>query len=252
MIQPSNALVQESDLPIKILIVEDDPQMAKFISFKLNYLGYEVAGLATSESMAIQLTKELRPDLILMDILLDDDDDGIETANKILAFTDVPIVYLTAYEDEELFQRAKITKPFGYLLKPFNDRDLNLVIETASFQRSQKELLGQALEEARSIIDSAYLLIITVNTQGDIVEFNRAAQWVLGYSREEVRGKKIVDYLANKEDLNHIKRNIAHGQRGQMEVGFIQKDGQRMMCPLSVSVLIDARNNPAGILMISH
>ena len=151
----SSALVIEKDRPTRILIVEDDPQMAKFISFKLGYLGYEVAGIASNESMAIELAKELHPDLILMDIILDNDDDGIETANKILAFTDVPIVYLTAQEDDAVFERAKITKPFGYLLKPFNDRDLNLVVETATYRQDQKIKLDRALEDARSIINSS-------------------------------------------------------------------------------------------------
>lgn len=252
MVDTSRALVQEHDQPTRILVVEDDPQMAKFISFKLNYLGYDVAGLASTEAMAIQLTKELKPDLILMDILLDNDDDGIEAANKILSFSDVPIVYLTAYEDQELFQRAKITKPFGYLLKPFNDRDLNLVVETAAFRQSQKNVLSQALEEARSIIDSASLMIITVNMKAQIVEFNLTAQWILGYAREEVRGTDLQKYLINNEDLEHIKQNISHGYRGQMEIEFLQKDGQYITCPLSVSTLRDSRNNPSGILLISH
>jgi len=248
----TNALVEENDLPTRILIVEDDPQMAKFISFKLGYLGYDVVGHASNESRAIQLAKELHPDLILMDILLDNDDDGIETANKILSFTDIAIVYLTAQEDDEIFERAKITKPFGYLLKPFNDRDLNLVIETATFRQSQKAKLSQELEEVRSIINSAFVMIITLNNQAEILEFNKAAQWVLGYSYDEVHGKKIIDYLANQNDLGLIKSEIARGQRSQLEIKLIQKDGQSMSCLLSLSILRDSHDNPCGILMISH
>lgn len=248
----SKALVPENDLPTRILIVEDDPQMAKFISFKLGYLGYEVVGHARGEARAIELAKQLHPDLILMDIMLENDEDGIDTANKILAFTDIPIVYLTAHEDDELFQRAKITKPFGYLLKPFNDRDLNLVIETATYRQEQKEELAQELEDARSIINSSFIMIISLNKENKIVEFNQAAQWVLGYTHEEVRGKNILDYLDNKNDLGIIKSKIARGQRSQLEIDFIQKDGQKMTCLLSVSILRDSYDNPNGILMISH
>jgi PAS domain S-box-containing protein len=248
----SNALVVEIDLPTRVLVVEDEPQMAKFITFKLNYLGYEVVGIATNEAMAIQLAKDLKPDLILMDILLDNDDDGIETANKILAFADVPIVYLTAQEDDEIFQRAKITKPFGYLLKPFNDRDLNLVIETATYRQKQKSELAGALEDARSIIDSSFLMIITLNNADNIKEFNRAAQWVLGYSHEEVYGKSVLDYLINADDLSLIKTTITRGRRSQLEIEFKQKDGHSLACLLSLSTLRNSQDNSTGILMISH
>ena len=248
----SNPLVVEVDLPTRVLVVEDEPQMAKFITFKLDYLGYEVVGIARNEAMAIQLAKDLKPDLILMDILLDNDDDGIETANKILAFTDVPIVYLTAQEDDEVFQRAKITKPFGYLLKPFNDRDLNLVIETATYRQKQKSELSVALEAARSIIDSSFLMIITLNSADNIREFNRAAQWVLGYSHDEVYGRSILDYLINPDDLSLIKNTISRGRRSQLEIEFLQKDGQSLACLLSLSTLRNSQDNPTGILMISH
>ncbi len=248
----TKALMVDEDRPTRVLIVEDDPQMAKFITFKLGYLGYRVAGQASNESGAIQLAKELKPDLILMDIILDNDDDGIIAAQKIHSFTDIPIVYLTAHEDDELFQRAKITKPFGYLLKPFNDRDLNLVIETATYRQEKKRELVQELENARSIIDSAFVMIITLNKEDNIVEFNQAAQWVLGYDHEEVFGQYILDYLVNPDDLPLIKTNIARGRRTQMEIEFILKDGQHMACMLSLSILRDSQNNPNGILMISH
>ena len=248
----SSALVIEKDRPTRILIVEDDPQMAKFSSFKLGYLGYEVAGIASNESMAIELAKELHPDLILMDIILDNDDDGIETANKILAFTDVPIVYLTAQEDDAVFERAKITKPFGYLLKPFNDRDLNLVVETATYRQDQKIKLDRALEDARSIINSSFVLIISLNREDRIVEYNQAAEWELGYSRDEVIGKSILNFLSHKEDLVFIKDNIARGKRCQLDIEFIHQNGKNLNCLLSLSLLKDSYDNNNGILMISH
>ncbi len=252
MSNTSSALVVEIDHPTRVLVVEDDPQMAKFISFKLNYLGYDVVGLAANEASAIRLDIEFHPDLILMDIMLEDDDDGIETANKILAFADVPIVYLTAHEDDELFERAKITKPFGYLLKPFNDRDLNLVIETATYRQDQKAELTQELEDARSIINSTFIMIITLNKADQIVEFNQTAQWVLGYSHEEVLGKSILDYLVNSDDISLIKSNISRGKRSQLEIEFRQKDGQSLGCLLSLSILRDSTDRPNGILLISH
>ena len=248
----SNALIVEKETPTRILVVEDDPQMAKFISFKLGYLGYEVVGHAVNEATAIRLAKELHPDLILMDIILDNDDDGIETANKILTFTDVPIVYLTAQEDDAVFQRAKITKPFGYLLKPFNDRDLNLVVETATYRQDQKIKLSRALEDARSIINSSFVMIMSLNREDKIVEYNQAAEWELGYPYEEVRGRSILEFLSHKEDLIFIKENIARGKRCQLEIEFKHQSGKTLSCLLSLSLLKDSHDNNNGILMISY
>jgi len=238
--------------PTRILVVEDDPQMTRFIEFKLGYLGYEVAGQATTESQAIQLTRQEQPDLILMDIMLENGDDGVETANKILEFTDIPIVYLTAHEDDDIFERAKTTKPFGYLLKPFNDRDLNLVIETATYRQKQKMKLARALEDARSIINSSFVMIITLNRDDEIVEFNQAAEWELGYTHSEVMGKSILDLMSNKDDLSLIKDNIARKKRCQLEIEFQNRAGINLGCLLSLSTLKDSHDNASGILMISH
>ena len=236
----------------KILIVEDEAIIAMEIENQLQSLGYQVTSLVDTGEKAIKKAEEDKPDLILMDIILDNDDDGIETANKILAFTDVPIVYLTAQEDDAVFERAKITKPFGYLLKPFNDRDLNLVVETATYRQDQKIKLDRALEDARSIINSSFVLIISLNREDRIVEYNQAAEWELGYSRDEVIGKSILNFLSHKEDLVFIKDNIARGKRCQLDIEFIHQNGKNLNCLLSLSLLKDSYDNNNGILMISH
>jgi len=248
----TNALVDEKNLHTRVLVVEDDPHMARFISFKLDYLGYKVVGHARNEAQAIELAKDLEPDLILMDILLDDDDDGIEVAKKILGFTDIPIVYLTAQEDDELFERAKITQPFGYLLKPFNDRDLNLVIETATYRQNLKQALAQELDEARSIIDSTLYMIITFDLRDRISVFNQTAQWVLGYANDDVKGRPINDLLVDPDDLKRVKSSVARNQRDTLEIEFLQQDGKTMLIPISAGMLRNPDGNPSGILMISH
>ncbi|NQV14314.1 response regulator [bacterium] len=236
----------------RILVVEDDPKMANFICFKLNYMGYEVVGQATTAAQAIHLARQLLPDLILMDILLEKEDDGIEAAHKILTFADIPIVFLTAYEDEELFQRAKITKPFGYLIKPFNDRDLTLVIETATYRQQQKTKLARALEDARNIINSSLNMIISVNEEHTIIEFNEAAEWQLGYPREEAIGKSILDLIVNKEDLAFINEKLKKSLTFEMELQFMLNSDEEKTCQLSVSRLHDSHKNHIGILLISH
>lgn len=126
----------------KILIVEDETIVAKNIEKKLINSGYEVAGIAISAEEAIELTKSSCPDLILMDIKLKGDSDGIEAAKKIKRMFGIPVVYLTSFTDDETFQKAKITDPFGYLIKPFDVKELNRTVEIALYKsKLNKELI---------------------------------------------------------------------------------------------------------------
>lgn len=106
----------------EILIVEDERITAEDIRLSLGGLGYAVTGMASSGEEAIRKAEELHPDLVLMDIVLGGDMDGIEAAKRIRARFNIPVVYLTAYADEKTLERAKVTQPFGYILKPFDDK----------------------------------------------------------------------------------------------------------------------------------
>ena len=127
----------------KILIVEDEAIIAEDIATQLTKMDYEVVGMVASGEDAIASVAETKPDLILMDIMLQGEIDGIETAQIINQQANIPIIYLTAYADEQTLQRAKITKPFAYLLKPFRARELHTNIEM-SLARHQLETEIQA------------------------------------------------------------------------------------------------------------
>jgi CheY-like chemotaxis protein len=108
----------------RILIVEDERVVARDIETRLARLGYAVAGVTRSGAEAVRLAVELRPDLVLMDIRLKGPMDGVDAAREIRVRCAVPVVYLTAYADEETLSRARVTGPFGYVLKPFEEREL--------------------------------------------------------------------------------------------------------------------------------
>ncbi|MBD1829931.1 ATP-binding protein [Microcoleus vaginatus GB1-A2] len=116
---------------INILIVEDELLIAKNLSYKLEKLGYKIADIVSSGADAIQRAGEMEPDLILMDIVIKGDIDGIETAAIINQELDIPIIYTTAYADDETLQRAENTGSYGYLLKPFKERELHATIKIA-------------------------------------------------------------------------------------------------------------------------
>ena len=127
----------------KLLIAEDEGIIAKDLSVTLKQLGYDVVGIAKSAFDAINKAHSLAPNLILMDIMLEGDVTGIDAAKEIQAELDIPIIYLTALADEETIHRAKITEPFGYLLKPFDERSLHSTIEMALYKHDINYKLRQ-------------------------------------------------------------------------------------------------------------
>jgi len=125
----------------RILIVEDELIVAEDLRMTLTTLGYDVIGISPTGEHALELAAEQRPDVVLMDIMLAGELDGIATAAKIRAQYDIPVIYVTAYADENLVARAKLTEPFGYIVKPFNEREVHSNIEITLYRyRTEKEL----------------------------------------------------------------------------------------------------------------
>lgn len=121
----------------RILVVEDEAIVAMGIKQKLEELGHQVVDIAYNGEDAVQIAHETEPDLILMDIVLKGDIDGIEAAAKIRNLLDIPVIYLTAYSDEEVLERARMTEPYGYIIKPFKKSELNANIEMALYKHTE-------------------------------------------------------------------------------------------------------------------
>jgi len=135
----------------RILVVEDERVVAKDIEKRLKNLGYVVIANVTSGAEAIRNVAEMQPDLVLMDIRLKGEMDGIEAAEHIRNNFDIPVIYLTAFADEDTLQRAKVTEPFGYILKPFDERDLHAAIEVALRRRLAEAAVRVALEKEKEL-----------------------------------------------------------------------------------------------------
>jgi DNA-binding NarL/FixJ family response regulator len=115
----------------KVLIVEDEVIVARDLQGSLEGMGYEVVGIAVSGRMAVKLATRTRPDVVLMDIVLKGDMDGIQAAEEIGRLLDIRVVFLTAHSDQYTFARAKMTRPSGYIIKPFDVKKLQETIEAA-------------------------------------------------------------------------------------------------------------------------
>ena len=138
----------------QIMIVEDESIVAKDIEMSLNKLGYSVCSLASSGEEAIRKAGEDRPDLVLMDIVLQGEMSGVEAAGQIRLQFDIPVIYLTAYADEKTLNLAKITEPFGYMLKPFEEKKTHTAIEMALYKHKREKSLKERSEWLKALLNS--------------------------------------------------------------------------------------------------
>lgn len=137
----------------KILVVEDEIIVAVNLGQKLKKLGYELVGITSSGEEAIQKAEENHPDLVLMDINIEGNLDGIETAEVLRNRFHTPVIYLTAYADENTLDRAKKTQPLGYIVKPFESDQLRSSIEVALYKNEIEQRSKQTEEKLKGVLD---------------------------------------------------------------------------------------------------
>ncbi|MEO8359151.1 MAG: response regulator [Vicinamibacteria bacterium] len=179
--------------PASILIVEDEAIVALDIRQMLGELGYEVVASTPTGEEAVILAQELKPSVVLMDIHLARKMDGIEAANRIRKQSGTPVVFLTAFADAETLERAKLSEPFGYLIKPFDARYLRTAIEIAIFKHGAESQLRQAYDEQATILRTALDAYFLSDSQGRILDVNDSSCRMLGYSREELLQMSLSD-----------------------------------------------------------
>jgi PAS domain S-box-containing protein len=156
-----------SNPPPRILIVEDGVIMARDIERRLQSLGYTVTGLASSGDEAVTAVTRSKPDLVLMDVHLKGSIDGIQTAEKIHAMSDVPVVYVTAYSDVATVTRARETEPFGYVLKPFDERELRTTIEMALYRHEMYRRTHDSEQCFKIVADLTSLFAYVIRVMQD-------------------------------------------------------------------------------------
>ncbi|MFN5910455.1 MAG: response regulator [Bacteroidota bacterium] len=159
-----------------ILVVEDESIVSKDIQHSLKKLGYHVVGAASTGEKALEIAQTERPDIVLMDIMLKGSINGIETADIIRRELAIPVVFLTAYADESTLMKAKITEPYGYIIKPFKEIDLHTSIEMAVYKHSkeqeiirERDLLYSIVENKESSAD-----FIFVKSQSKLIKLKTA------------------------------------------------------------------------------
>jgi PAS domain S-box-containing protein len=214
----------------KILVVEDERVSAEDIKMSLQRLGYSVSGIAVSGEEAVKNAEEKQPDLVLMDIVLKGKMDGIEAASEIRSRLDIPVVYLTAHADKKTLARAKITEPFGYILKPFDDKDLQTNIEMALYKHKMGKMLKESEERYRSVVENAHDAIYII-AQDTLQYANPGFEKLTGWKKKELCSKKFNFWnIILPEEIKNIKESKKGKKRGievplGREFRIISKDG---------------------------
>jgi len=172
---------------VKILLVEDESIEAMDIKRTLESFGYDVPYIALSGEEAIEKALSIMPDLILMDIILKGDNDGIEAATQIKELN-IPVIYLTAHSEESTIERAKLTEPYGYIIKPYDSNELKYAIELAIYKNKMKIELKESETKYRTLFNQAADGILLM--KGDkFIECNDRALEIYGTTREQLIGK---------------------------------------------------------------
>jgi diguanylate cyclase (GGDEF)-like protein/PAS domain S-box-containing protein len=213
----------------RILVVEDEFIVAADIQTRLESLGYDVPTTVASGEKAVEKAGTLRPDLVLMDIQLKGFMDGVEAADQIRRRFGIPVIYLTANADHPTVQRAKVTEPFGYVIKPFEERELHTAIEVALYKHQAEQTLKESEERYRLLVELSPEAII-VQSDEKIVYANHAAANLFGAaSAETLLGLAVADFVHpdHHENFRAHERHLRRNQQSDLKAEkFVRMDGQ--------------------------
>ncbi len=188
-------------------MVEDEALIAASLVQTLSSLGYTVQKPVATGEDAIRAVKTRKPDLVLMDIELIGSMDGIETAEKIQAIADIPVVYLTAYTDDKRLAKAQLTEPYGYIVKPAHNRELRATIEMALYKHALDRKLKESEERYRILTDAANDVIYTLSPQGVVTYINSSGVALFGMPPDKIVGSTL-EMLFNPDIAQELRENL--------------------------------------------
>lgn len=228
------------------MVVEDEAIIALDLKTKLTEFGYDVTGVTDSSDEALELMGSNRPDLVLMDIVLRGEDNGIDLSWKIKDILDIPIVFLTAYTDQDTLERAKRVGPYGYIVKPYTDRELQSTIEVAIYKHGMERELREKESLFRSIFELAPNLILLTDTRGTIVASNPQSDTHLGHTRERLLGMSVLD-ITHPDDRKRLEitmREVMEGAAPAIrEHRMVRDDGSVIIVRTNFSMLRSSNGN---------
>ena len=235
----------------RILVVEDERITAEDIKDGLKSLGYKVPAVVHSGEEAVRKAMELQPDLVLMDIKLEGKMDGIEAATQIRERYDIPVIYLTAYSDENTLERARMTEPSGYVLKepsgfvhkPFKESELHTIIELTLYRHKMEKNHDQWLETMLENVNEA---LIATDENGKIRFMNHIAENITGWIQEEAVNRDLTDVFKIQKDKFDINEHSLD------RVMLNDKNGIKIPVSANLNHIKDSKGNINGMTLVFH
>jgi PAS domain S-box-containing protein/putative nucleotidyltransferase with HDIG domain len=240
----------------KILVVEDESIVARDIRNMLVGLGYDVTGVVASAKAAVQKAQETMPDIVLMDVMLQGKITGVEAAEQIYTKFSIPVVYLTAYADSTTVQQAKKTEPFGYIIKPFEERELQTTIEIALYKYQMQMELKDRERWLSTILRSIGDGVIATNKIGVITFMNPLAENLTGWKLDQALDRtlsdvfKVINQKPGKMQRISVKK-ILEGKGSALsdEAILVSKNGKRTPIDPRLEPIKDDSGNITGVVL---
>ncbi len=238
----------------KILIVEDEKLVGMDVRENLQDMGFFVTALVDNGESALESIKLVKPEVVIMDIIINGNMDGIETADMIRKEYGIPVIFTSANNDDYTLLKAKKVQPYNFLVKPVNARELFIAVEIAVYKSNMEEELRQSKEWFEMTLKSISDGIITVNNKGIVTFINQSAQILTGWSREEALSRDLIDILKFKDFENEYNGNAVN-EFG--EIKYLSSQSLVNKKTLEVnrvqtndSIIRDREGNHAGMVII--
>ncbi|OAJ54941.1 hybrid sensor histidine kinase/response regulator [Paraburkholderia ginsengiterrae] len=244
--------------PARILVVEDDRVVARDLAQQMSRAGHTVVGITARGEDAVPLAAETAPDLVLMDVRLEGELDGIDTARLLRENFNLPVVFLTAYADEETVRRATLTEPFGYVLKPFDDMQLRTVVDMALYKHGAERRLRESEQRYAVTLSSIGDAVIATDRESCITFINPVAETLTGWASHDAMGRPLVDVF---RVINETTRAPAKDPvTAVLSAGTIvelanhtlllSRDGHEIAIENSGSPIVDDRGEILGVVLV--
>jgi diguanylate cyclase (GGDEF)-like protein/PAS domain S-box-containing protein len=242
----------------RIMVVEDETIIAMDIEHTLQRLDYTVTAVAGTGEEAIAQAAATEPQLVLMDIKLRGEMDGVTAAERIRSTLRIPVIYLTAYADDLTLQRAKITEPYGYILKPFDDRELHVTIEMALYKHQTEQQLQRVERWLAATLNSIGDAVIAADSEGRVTFMNPVAEALTGWSQEQASGQALdtvfvlIDERTRRVRPTPIAQALREGVTINMSDATLlrSRDGAETPVDDSVAPIRDDAQQITGVVVV--
>ncbi|HCP33531.1 MAG: response regulator [SAR324 cluster bacterium] len=242
----------------KILIVEDEAIVAESLNDQLIHLGYQVCGTAANGEDALRIMENSNPDLVMMDIMLEGSMDGVEVASRIHEKKGIPVIFLSAYSDNETLQRAKVTEPFGYLIKPYKERELHTNIEVSLYRHRMEQRVKEHERWLDLLLKSISEGVITVGLDGSVTSMSPAAEEMMGWSENTALGHELQEIMQLEEASKYpvVPDLIDQALDGENvecltdeDPVLISRDGHRIMIDAAAAPILNEQEEITGAVL---